>query len=193
MIIYTHGRFSPFHMGHFGLIKSLYEEYVKGSDNQLWIGISNPLRIQIDAEKVMNAVNNEGYNSLISSIREARDIINNLYAFSERYSMIHDSLKMEGFDMGYIKILPHFSFYDNDAWGDFMPPKENSLICLSPKDSHHYTKIKYYRNNGWNVKEYSQIPGVSGKIFDNNWPNGDWRELVPKGTRMFLENYIKNI
>ncbi|NOX71133.1 MAG: hypothetical protein GXO64_00340 [Candidatus Micrarchaeota archaeon] len=123
--------------------------------------------------------------NLQDSLNKARAPMNNPYTFIERYEMIRISLVEKGIDMNRVRILPHFGFYECDNWKDFIP--KNATIVLAAKDYHHYTKIKIYQENGWNVEFIEPLPGISGSIFDKEWPNGKWEELVPEGTRVILK------
>ncbi len=173
-IAYTHGRFQPLHNGHFHIFLKILEKY-----DELWIGISNPLR---DYPQGMNDLDE----NLQKSLAAARAPENNPYTFLERYEMIRISLAEAGIDMNRVRILPHFAFYECDNWKDFIPG--NATLVLSAKDAHHYSKIEKYKKMGWNVELIEQLPGISGSIFDKEWPNGKWQELVPEGTRKILKN-----
>lgn len=173
---YTHGRFQPLHNGHFNTFVKILEKF-----DQLWIGIANPLR---NYPSNMNRLDKD----LQKSLNEARNPKNNPYSFLERYEMIRISLAENGVDMNRIRILPHFGFYECNNWKDFIP--KDATIILSAKDYHHYAKIKIYKDNGWNVEFVKPLPGISGSIFDKEWPEGKWRELVPKGTKRILKNKL---
>lgn len=176
---YTHGRFQPLHNGHFKIFL-----YILNKCKFLWIGITNPERVlPPDIDKLDE--------KLRASLIRARDPKNNPYNFEERKEMIRSSLSKEGIDMSRIKITPHYGFYDREDWRDFMPPKENSIIFLAAKDSHHDVKIQLYKKEGWKVEVLSLFSGFSGKLFDKEWPNGNWESLVPKGTAEFLESKLK--
>ncbi len=175
---YNHGRFQPLHNGHFNTFLKILEKF-----DELCVGIANPLRIP---PPNMDKLNKD----LQKSLKRSRDPKNNPYTFLERYSMIKISLKEKGIDMDRVKILPHFAFYETKNWKDFIP--KNATIVLSAKDYHHYEKIELYKKEGWNVEFVEPLQGVSGSIFDEEWPDGNWRDLVPKGTRKILENKLKN-
>ena len=174
---YTHGRFQPFHKGHLSVL-----EYVLKNYDELWVGISNPLRRLPD--------NIESYNGDIKqSILEARAESKNIFTFLEREKMILDSLKDEGVDMNRVHVYPHFGYYEEKNWTDFLPPKEITTIVLHCKDPHHDRKIDYYKKHGWNVEAIPLLgEGYSGTLFHKEYPDGNWRDLVPNGTRIFLEN-----
>ncbi len=175
---YNHGRFQPLHKGHFNTFLKILEKY-----DQLWIGIANPLRIPVPNTERLGQ-------SLQESLQRARNIKNNPYSFLERYEMIRLSLINQGIDMDRIRILPHFGFYESDNWKDFIPKK--ATIILSAKDYHHYSKIKVYKSNGWKVDFVESLPGISGTILRKEFPEGNWRELVPAGTIQILESKLKN-
>jgi len=174
---YTHGRFQPLHNGHFNTFLKILEKY-----DELWIGIANPTRT---LPPDMEELNEE----LRESIKKAKALGNNPYTFLERYEMIKLSLEKNGVDMKRARILPHFGFYETENWKDFIP--KNATIILAAKDYHHYAKVQVYKDNGWEVDFIDPLPGISGSIFDKEWPNGEWRELVPEGTRIVLENKLK--
>lgn len=173
---YTHGRYQPLHNGHFNTMLYILNKY----DN-LWIGISNPIR---EYPQLIDKSDNK----LLSSIERARSKEKNPYSFLERYEMIFKSLIEYGINPSRIRILPHFAFYDIKNWIEFLPSKEKSVIVLSAKDYHHYEKIDLYKELGWEVEFVEPTSGVSGDILDSEYPYGNWRNLVPSGTEVFLEN-----
>ncbi len=103
--------------------------------------------------------------------------------------MIRISLIKEGIDINRIRIVPHFGYYETENWKDFIP-REASIV-LSAKDKHHYEKIKVYKENGWKVELIEPVKGVSGTIFGKEWPDGNWEELVPEGTRTILRKKLR--
>jgi len=177
---YTHGRFQPVHNGHFGVFLKILEQY-----EQLWIGIANPERFIPNSFASLPK-------ELRESVMQARAPDNNPYSYVERQEMIFNSLAHASIDMKRVRILPHYSFYDTPQWKDFMPPKDDSVIILPAKDTHHYSKVEVYRQEGYQVEMMPLISGISGKIFDAAWPNGNWQELVPHGTIEVLEEKLKS-
>ena len=175
IIGYTHGRFQPFHKGHLAILLYILNNY-----DELWVGISNPLR--------RLPYNIENYEvSIKKSILEARSEKKNLFTFLEREMMIIETLKDEGVDMGRVKILPHFGYYEEDNWVDFLPPKELTTIVLHCKDSHHDAKVDYYKKIGWKLEIIPLLKeGYSGTLFHNEYPGGNWQDLVPEGTKRVL-------
>lgn len=173
---YNHGRFQPLHNGHFNTFLKILEKY-----DELWIGIANPLRqLPPNFEKLDDALKKD--------LLQARDPKNNPYTFLERYDMIYESLLAYGADMKRVRILPHFAYYESDHWKEFVPKNATIVLCL--KDYHHYAKVNIYKDNGWAVDFVEPRPGVSGSIFDQEWPDGNWRDLVPAGTRKVLEKIL---
>ena len=176
---YTHGRFQPVHNGHFKVMLYILKNY-----DQLWVGIANPLReLPKNIESLVSDLRN--------SIKKAREPKNNPYSYIERYNMIYSSLKLYGVDMKRVKILPHFGAYETENWADFFPPKEQTTIILPAKEIYHYKKLEIYRKESWKVEIIPQFPGISGKIFDKEFPNGNWKKLVPKGAIEIIERKIK--
>ena len=173
---YTHGRFQPLHNGHFNTFLKILERF-----DELWVGIANPLRNQPPNMDKLDK-------NLQKSLGRARDPENNPYSFIERFEMIRNSLIEHGVDMARVRIMPHFAYYETDRWRDFIP--KEATIVLSAKDYHHYTKIKVYEDEGWKVEFVDPLPGISGTLLKKEWPNGKWREMVPKGARKFLESKL---
>ncbi len=174
---YNHGRFQPLHNGHFNTYLEILKKY-----DELWIGIANPLRqLPPNFEKLKE--------KLKKSLLQAREPENNPYTFVERYEMIYDSLSDHGIDMKRVRILPHFGFYETDNWREFIPDRATIVLCA--KDYHHYSKVKIYEDNNLNVDFVKPLQGISGSILDKAWPDGNWRDLVPSGTRKVLEKKIK--
>lgn len=181
---YTHGRYQPLHNGHLHIMINILNEY-----NLLYIGIANPL---LKWPCLLKKENPEIYSKeLFQSIKKARDPINNPFTYLERYKMIEDSLIKEGIDHSRFKILPHFGFYDLKHWDQFIPQPSEARIILAQKDYHHYEKIKKYKKMGWSIDYKSLLEGVSGELFDQNFPNGNWQELVPKGSVKHINRLIK--
>jgi len=173
---YNHGRFQPLHNGHFNTLKHILEHY-----DELWVGIANPLRIPVPNMGKLDP-------KLQESLSKAREPENNPYTYLERYEMVYGALSEDGVDMRRVHILPHFGFYETDVWTDFIP--KGATIVLFSKDYHHYEKIKVYKDSGFQLEFIEPLPGVSGSILDKEWPDGNWRELVPKGVVPILERKI---
>jgi len=178
LIAYTHGRYQPLHNGHFQMFLKILEKH-----DQLWIGISNPSRKMPE--------NIDSFDPMLKeSVLRARAPENNPFSYTERQEMIIMAFIREGIDISRIRILPHYGFYEEKNWEDFMPPKENSVIALSPKDPHHDAKIERYKKGGWEVKIIPQFPGISGSVFDKAWKDGNWRDLVPRGAKEIIEKNL---
>ncbi|MBU0471636.1 MAG: hypothetical protein KKF65_03360 [Nanoarchaeota archaeon] len=175
---FTHGRYQPVHNGHFGVFMTMLKDY-----ENIIVGIANPLR---EIPERINTLEPK----LRDSIYKARAPENNPYNYVIRQEMILTSLEKAGVDMNRVRVIPHFGHYERDDWREFMPSKENTEIVLPAKDTHHYSKLEVYKQEGWKVRILPQISGISGKIFDAAWPNENWRELVPKGVDEILEQYI---
>lgn len=177
---YTHGRFQPFHKGHLPILLYILDRY-----DELWIGISNPLRALPH--------NFETYDEeLKASIAKARLETKNIFTFLEREQMILETLKEERIDLNRVKIYPHFGYYEEDHWADFFPPKDKTTIILHCKDPHHDKKIDHYKKLGWKIEIIPLLKaGYSGTLFYQEYPNGNWRDLVPDGTKKIIENKLK--
>jgi hypothetical protein len=105
--------------------------------------------------------------------------------------MILDTLKGEGADLNRVSVYPHFGYYEEDNWADFLPPKEITTIVLHCKDPHHNKKFIYYKKHNWNTEALPLLTeGYSGTLFHEEYPNGKWRDLVPDGTKFFLESKL---
>ncbi len=181
VIAYIHGRFQPFHKGHLALLLYALNKY-----DELWIGISNPLR-----ELPPNFISFE--NDLKASILKARDPKKNIFTYLEREEMILKSLEYENIDLKRVKVLPHFGYYDSKNWQDFLPEKENSILVIHPKDLHHKLKLDVYDKLGWRIDDVPLLdPGVSGTDFHKEYPLDDWQQYVPKGTIEVLEKILLN-
>jgi len=177
---YTHGRFQPFHSGHLSILLYILDNY-----DELWVGISNPLR--------RLPQNIDSYDQdLKKSILVGRSDAKNIFTFLEREQMIRESLKDEGVDLSRVKIYPHFGYYEEDNWADFLPPKELTTIVLHCKDVHHDKKFVYYKKNGWKTEAIPLLrEGYSGTKFHKEYPGGNWQNLVPAGTKRVLDS-LKN-
>ena len=107
--------------------------------------------------------------------------------------MILETLKDEGVDLSRVHIYPHFGFYEEKIWTDFMPSKEKTTVVLHCKDVHHNEKVDQYIKLGWKTEAIPMLKtGYSGTQFHEEYPNGNWKELVPDGTKKVLENLSKN-
>jgi len=174
---YTHGRFQPFHKGHLPIMLYILENY-----DELWVGISNPLR------KLPANIDELG-EDLQRSIKKARLEKKNIFTFLQRKRMILETLEDEGTDLSRVKIYPHFGYYEETNWTDFMPPKKLTTILLHCKDVHHNKKIKYYKDHNWKVETMPMLKdGYSGTLFHEEYPNGKWQDLIPDGTKRVLNN-----
>jgi len=171
---YNHGRYQPIHNGHLNTLRYILDNY-----DSLVIGIANPMRAPVpdisDTE-------------LKKSLTRARAPENNPHSYWERLQMINDSLIGEGYSPERFNILPHFAYYDCENWKDFIPP--DATIVLAPGDTHHDRKVRLYQSKGWDVEIIPKLDGISGAILDNEFPDGNWRELVPKGAISTLEKHI---
>jgi cytidyltransferase-like protein len=180
VIAYVHGRFQPFHKGHLALCLYALSKY-----DELWVGISNPLR-----ELPSNLSNFES--DLKASLMKARDPKKNIFSYLERESMILKSLEFENIDLKRIKILPHFGYYDSKNWQDFLPDKTKSVLVIHSKDLHHELKLDLYEKLGWRIEQVPLLEkGVSGTEFHNEYPNGNWQKYVPEGTKEVLEEILR--
>ena len=176
---YTHGRFQPLHKGHLPVLLYILDNY-----DELWVGISNPLR------RLPHNIENFD-DELKKSIKEARLDSKNIFTFLERKKMILETLKDEGVDLNCVKVYSHFGYYEEDNWADFLPPKEMTTIVLHCKDPHHDKKISYYKKHDWKTEAIPLLKGgYSGTLFHKEYPNGNWRDLVPNGTKKILERKL---
>jgi len=178
---YSHGRFQPFHKGHLPILLYILKNY-----DELWVGISNPLRKLPD--------NIDTYApKLKQSILLARQANKNIFSFVSRRAMILASLKDKKIDLRRVTILPHFGFYEEKNWADFFPPKDRTTIVLHCKDPHHQAKLAQYQKTGWKTKTLPLLrKGFSGTKFHKKYPNGNWQTLVPDGTRRVIEKTSKS-
>ena len=174
---YTHGRFQPFHKGHLPILLYILDHY-----DELWVGIANPLR--------RLPTNIESYDEkLKESILEARLESKNIFTFLEREHMVLETLKDEGVDLSRVKIYPHFGYYEEDNWTDFLPPKELTTIVLHCKDVHHDKKLEIYKQNSWETEGLPLLTeGYSGTKFHQEYPDGNWEDVVPEGTKRVIMN-----
>lgn len=174
---YTHGRFQPFHKGHLPVLLYILDKY-----DELWVGISNPLR------RLPHNIDSYD-NDLKNSIMNGRTADKNLFTFLERKQMILESLKDEDINLNRVKINPHFGYYEEDNWTDFLPSKEMTTIVLHSKDPHHDKKIIHYKKHGWEIETIPLLKeGYSGTEFHKTYPGGDWQDMVPDGTRRVIES-----
>jgi len=174
MEAYNHGRYQFVHNGHFNTFKYILNNY-----DTLFVGIANPLRAPVP--KISDA-------ELVKSLTRARAPENNPLSYWQRYQMIHGTLTTEGYSPSRFHILPHFAYYDCDNWHEFIPT--DATIVLAPGDTHHERKVNLYQKIGWKVEIIPRLKGISGEIVDKEFPDGNWRELVPKGAIPTLEDYI---
>jgi hypothetical protein len=137
---YMHSRFGPAKERQIEVWKQILEEC-----DEIWLGIANPLREMCkkwpDFPK-----------DLKQDLVRARDSKNNPYSYRERVELIYKKLKELNVDITRVKILPHFGYYEQDKWKDFMPPKKESVIYVLSEYPHHDHKIKVYKKEGWKVK-----------------------------------------
>lgn len=177
---YTHGRYQPLHKGHFNTMLYILQNY-----DPLWIGIANPL---LEKPRLVDRSDKK----LVESLKKARATEKNRWTYVDRYDMIYNSLIDKGIKPSRFRILPHFAFYDIKNWLDFLPQTKESVIILAEKDFHHYRKLEQYRKLEWEIETIEPIQGISSDIFYSQFPLGNWRQLVPTGTKAYLEQYLLN-
>lgn len=176
---FTHGRYQPFHLGHFTLVKRILEEY-----DRVYIGISNPHRT--DGSCLIH-VSEE----LRRDIELARAPEKNPFNYIQRSDIITAALLEEGVSAKRFRVMPHYAYYDGGRWQDFMPPMDLTTIVLAVKDGHHLAKLDFYEKHGWKTQRMDLIPGYSETDFHRAWPHGDWRSLVPRGAIPVLEQHLR--
>jgi hypothetical protein len=105
--------------------------------------------------------------------------------------MILETLKDEDVDLSRVKIYPHFGYYEEKNWADFFPPKKETTIIIHSKDPHHDKKINHYKNNGWKVELIPLLKsGYSGTAFHKEFPKGEWKKMVPNGTKKIIKKHL---
>ncbi len=165
-----HGRFQPFHIGHFDYLKRALEL----TSDYLIVGITNPNPKLTKSE----ATDNHRHLSL-----------NNPFTFLERLQMIQTSVfATKGISREKatrIFIVP-FPIHDESLWS-FYVPKE-AVQIMSVFEEWDFEKRKRFQMYGFKTYTLESQRIVSGTMVRTIFAeNGNWQKLVPVGTRQVLE------
>lgn len=156
-----HGRFQPFHNGHWE-----YLELAAERCRTLIVGITNPDPMQITEEETSN------HRHLAES---------NPFTFFERLRMIRETLLESEIDTDRVMLIP-FPVNLPDRWRYYIPADVvHYLRVFSPWEQ---TKVERLREAGYAVEVLQ--PGIEKQIEATEVRrrmNGgeDWAEMVPSG------------
>jgi len=176
MIIETgmiHGRFQPFHNGHFGYLSQALQK-----SRHLFIGITNP-----DATSII-----EDDSDSHRHLSEA-----NLFPYYARAQMISRSMLLSNelsARINDITIVP-FPIGSPKLWKAYIPYNAVQMIrLLDPWDC---KKQKMFLEYGFDVIVLKGLRLVSGTEIrhDIHSKNHAWENKVPIGSKIIIENWLK--
>lgn len=165
-----HGRFQPFHNGHF--------EYLRGAaerSDEVWIGITNP-----DPERIKPEPSDP-----LRHLPES-----NPFSYAERLLMVKAAAADVGLEPGAVHVIP-FPVNEPELWPAYVP--EGVIQYLRLFSAWGGTKLERLREAGYEVVildegAEKEISGVDVRAALRE--GGDWESLVPAGVaRVIHENY----
>lgn len=159
-----HGRFQPFHNGHF--------EYLKGAAahcDEVWVGITNPDPTRVKREPA-------------DPLRHLPE--SNPYTYAERLLMVEavaESIDVE------VHVIP-FPVSNPELWHAYVPPNVTQFIRHFSDWGG--TKIERFRTAGYEVVVLDEgaekeISGADVRAALRG--GGDWESLVPSGVARVLQ------
>ncbi|MHB8642761.1 MAG: adenylyltransferase/cytidyltransferase family protein [Gaiellaceae bacterium] len=159
-----HGRFQPFHLGHF--------EYLRGAAarcDELWVGIANPDPARIKPEP----------SDPLRHLPES-----NPYSYAERLLMVEAAAADAEVD---VHVIP-FPVNEPELWDAYVPHGVTQFIRHFSEWGG--TKIERFRAAGYDVVvlDAGAEKEVSGaEVRAAMREGGDWRTLVPPGVARVLD------
>jgi len=160
-----HGRFQPFHLEHLRYFRMAWEKSEK-----VLIGITNP-----DPSTIVE-----------DELNDHRHLSEeNPFTFIERFTMIQDSLREEGYPMERIFVIP-FPIHHPDRWPHYVPPGTAMFIVVySPWERQ--KADKFHQAGLEVVVEDSLDKSISGQQIRRRLVEGRaWEHLVPPAVARFL-------
>lgn len=168
-----HGRFQPFHIGHFDYLKmalNLVEEC-------LVVGITNPSPELIKNEMTDNH----------RHLPEA-----NRFTFFERLEMIHKSIfssKEISFEQAKKVIITPFPIHDESLWRLYIPKDVTQIMSAFEEwDFEKEKRFKFYGFETFSLNCKRITSGTTVREAIDNQKN--WKSLVPDGTRQVLQSKL---
>lgn len=175
---YYHGRFQPFHNGHFKMVK----EMLKNHDVVI-VGLSNPFRVP--------AVTNDA--ALIDALKseDTRNPAKNPWPYWQRVLMIRWSLEEEGIDTGRVIIVPNL-IASGLRVEEVEFPEEELVIYTMPSGKHNKLIMERDQEDGLEVVVFDPATRtISGTEMRRMLKESDseWEKYVPKGTAKVIKKY----
>lgn len=174
-----HGRYQPFHLGHFKYLKDALM-----CSEKLIIGITNP------DPNLTGKDNSDAH-------RHQADA--NPFTYFLRLKMIQKSILMDteiAHRIADITFVP-FPINKPDFWYCYLPPENPVQIMnlIDPWDhvkkemfERHDFKVFVIGSNRYQTKDDKYVSGTSVRSDINT--KGEWQSKVPPGTRYVLENWL---
>lgn len=174
---YFHGRFQPFHAGHFGMVK----EMLKNHDT-IVIGISNPFRVLAKPE--------DSALGAALAAEDTRNPINNPWPYWQRVLMITRSLEIEGFNPSRVIIMPNLIASGFDPRETELP-REEVVVYTMPTGKHNKLLMERDQKIGEVVVFDPNQRGISGTEMRKMLKASDakWEDYVPAGTVEIIKKY----
>jgi cytidyltransferase-like protein len=156
-----HGRFQPFHIGHF--------EYLRGAaerSDEVWVGITNPDPSRIKPEP----------SDPLRHLPES-----NPWTYAERMLMVKAAATDAGLDLARVHVIP-FPVNEPELWPAYVPEGVTQYIRLFSEWGG--TKLDRLREAGYEVVVLDEGADkkISGADVRRALREGrDWAALVPPG------------
>jgi nicotinamide-nucleotide adenylyltransferase len=168
-----HGRFQPFHNGHFDYLQQAFDQV-----NELIIGITNP-------DPTMIA---EVTSDIHRHLPDA-----NPFSYYQRAEMIRRSILLEPRirdRIGNILIVP-FPINRPELWKYYLP-MQDTVQFMRILDSWDEQKCEMFRREGFRVEILEAKRVTSGTEIRAEMTNHEsaWQNKVPRGTQDVLDNLI---
>jgi len=162
----VHGRFQPFHLGHFSYVMA-----AKELCDFLYIGIANPDPSLTSSHKTNT---------------ERSKVISNPFTYYERLAMIKKSLLNANFKENEFEIVP-FPINFPQYIKYYVPV--DAVFFITIYDDWGYAKKEMLEKENFKVKVLNDLKIAEGtKIREMMRKNDKWTELVPKAVAEYITN-----
>jgi len=161
-----HGRFQPFHRGHF--------EYMRGAAercDELWVGVTNPDPSRVRPE---------------ASDPERHLPESNPYSYGERLLMVKAAARDLGLEADFVHVIP-FPVNEPELWPAYVPEGVTQFLRLFSEWGGE--KLDRLRDAGYEVvvlDEGAEKELSGAQVREALRSDRDWEELVPPGVARVL-------
>lgn len=161
------GRFQPFHLEHLRYFRLTWEQSEK-----VIVGITNP-----DPTTILEDASNE-HRHLLQE---------NPLTYIDRLMMIQDTLRLEGYPMERIYIVP-IPIHHPQRWCHYIPA--GTVMFVITYSEWERNKAKRLRAEGYRVVEIESLQkGISGQEVRSRFrTKSNWEELVPPAIAQYIHS-----